>query len=80
MSNTRGDTEPNFVGMRGKTWEHQAQAMAAGYDSTAEMAIDMLADRLFALENRVDALDRPEQYDGGEPEPELVEEHDSDAS
>ncbi len=46
-----------FPGMRGKTYEHQVQALAAGYASTAEWAIDDLAARLMELENRVDALD-----------------------
>lgn len=54
---TRGDESLSFVGMRGKTYEHQQQAILAGYSSTAEMAIDLLAERLFSLENRVDALD-----------------------
>lgn len=57
MSHTAGDQEVRFPGMRGKTVEHQMQALAAGYASTAEWAIDQLAARLLALENRVDALD-----------------------
>lgn len=54
---TRGDESLAFVGMRGKTYEHQAKAMAAGYSSTAEWAIDLLAADLLELRNRVDALD-----------------------
>jgi hypothetical protein len=50
-----------FTGMRGKSYEHQLAAIAAGYESTAEMAIDELARRLIALENRVDAIDGGEQ-------------------
>jgi len=46
-----------FPGMRGKTYEHQVQALAAGYASTAEWAIDDLAARLMELENRMDAVD-----------------------
>jgi hypothetical protein len=52
------DGEPgrSFRGLSEKRGADQQAALEAGYDSTAEWAIDQLAERLIALEVKVDRL------------------------
>ena len=44
--------------LRDANWEHQAAAMAMGYKSVLEMAVDQLGDLVNELETRVEALER----------------------
>lgn len=46
-----------FRGIRERNFQDQQAAMSAGYNSVVEYAVDELARRLIALEQRVDALD-----------------------
>lgn len=46
-----------FRGIRERNFEDQVEALGAGYNSVVEYAIDELARRLIALEQRVALLD-----------------------
>lgn len=46
-----------FRGLRGRSFEDQARAMANGYQSVNEMAIDELGQMLLELMRRVDRLE-----------------------
>lgn len=50
-----GDIE--FRGVQGRTLDDQTRAMAAGYRSVAEMAIDELAEIVMRLQARVETLE-----------------------
>lgn len=47
-----------FRGVRGRTFEDQRQAIASGYGSVSEMAIDELGLMVLELVKRVEALER----------------------
>jgi hypothetical protein len=47
-----------LVSIRDATWVHQRYALAQGYNSILELALDELAAEVAALKARVDALER----------------------
>jgi hypothetical protein len=60
-----GEPDPEKLGrgtslqsIRDATWVHQRHALAHGYNSILELAIDELAAEIAALKERVDALER----------------------
>jgi hypothetical protein len=48
--------------IRDATWVHQRHALAQGYNSVLELAIDELAEQVRELKRRVDELERVELY------------------
>jgi hypothetical protein len=58
--NQRSTNTLQFRGIRERNLDDQVAAMEAGYNSVAEYAIDELARRLIALEQRVAELDGKE--------------------
>lgn len=59
MSRRSTSTHPEiqFRGVGGRNLDDQEDAIAAGFNSVLEYAVDELAKRLIALEQRVDRLE-----------------------